>query len=78
MLQRGIFGLLLWEALPADARKRVIDDIAGAMLGTPVGDSELAVAKNALSTKSVDTRQEIASLMQAESVSAIQLARLGL
>jgi hypothetical protein len=78
MLQRGVFGLLLWEVLPADVRKRVIYDVAGAILGTPVGDSELAQAKNVLSTKSVDARREIASLMQAERVSATQIARLGL
>jgi hypothetical protein len=78
MLQRGVFGILLWETLPPDARKRVIDDVAGAILGTPVGDSELNVVKNVLSEKSMDIRQEIASLMQAMTVSASQLARLGL
>jgi hypothetical protein len=78
MLQRGIFGILVWETLPPDARKRVIDDVAGAILGTPVGDSELNAVKNVLSEKSVDIRQEIAGLMQAGSVPAIQLARLGL
>jgi hypothetical protein len=78
MLQRGIFGILLWETLPPDARRRVIDDVAGAILETPVGDSELNVVKNVLSEKSVDIRQEIASLMQARSVPASQLARLGL
>ena len=78
MLQRGVFGLLLWEVLPADGRKRVIDDVAGAILGSAADDSELAVAKNILSTKSVDIRQEITNFMQAESVSATQLARLGL
>ena len=78
MMQRGVFGLLLWETLPANARKRVIDDVAGAMLGTPVGESELALAKNVLSGKSAEARREIAGLMQAESLSAIQIARLGL
>jgi hypothetical protein len=78
MLQRGVFGILLWETLPPDARRRVIDDVAGAILGTPVGDSELNVVKNVLGEKSVDIRQEIASLMRARSVPASQLARLGL
>jgi hypothetical protein len=78
MLQRGVFGLLLWEVLPADARKRVIDDVAGALLGTTVGASELAPAANVLSAKSPQTRWEIASHMQAKSVPATQIARLGL
>jgi hypothetical protein len=78
MLERGVFGILLWETLPPDARRRVIDDVAGAILGTPIGDSELNQVKNVLSEKSVDIRQEIASLMRARSVPASQLARLGL
>ena len=78
MLQRGVFGVLLWETLSPDARRRVIDDLAGAMLGTPVGESELNGVKNVLSEKSVDIRQEIAGLMQAGSIPATQLARLGL
>lgn len=78
MLQRGVFGILVWETLPPDARKRVIDDVAGAILGTPVGDSELNAVKNVLSEKSVDIRQQIASLMQAESIPASQRARFGL
>jgi hypothetical protein len=78
MLQRGTFGLLLWEALPGDARRRVIDDIVGALLETPVDNSELALARNVLTAKSVDARLEITSRMQAESLSATQLARLGL
>ena len=78
MWQRGMFGLLLWETLPANARKRVIDDVAGLMLGNFVSDREFAVANNVLSGKSVDTQREIAGLMQAESLSAIRIARLGL
>jgi hypothetical protein len=78
MLQRGVFGLLLWEVLPADLRKRVIDDVTGAILGAVAHDSELTAAKNILSTKSVDIREEIASLMLGKSLSATQIARLGL
>jgi hypothetical protein len=78
MLQRGVFGILLWETLPPDTHRRVIDDVAGAILGTPIRDSELNVVKNVLNEKSVDIRQEIASLMRAASVPASQLARLGL
>lgn len=78
MLQRGVFGILVWETLPPVARKRVIDDIAGAILATPVGDSELNAVKNVLNEKPVDIRLEIARLMQAGGVPVNQLARLGL
>jgi hypothetical protein len=78
MLQRGVFGILLWETLPPDVHRQVIDDVAGAIIGMPTGDSELHLVKNVLSEKSVDIRQEIASLMRAGSVPASQLSRLGL
>ena len=42
------------------------------------GDSELNMIKNGLNGKSMDIRQDIASLMQAGSVPASQLAGLGL
>jgi hypothetical protein len=78
MLHRGAFGVLLWEILPPVARKRVIDDVTGVILGTPIDDSELNQLKNVLSEKSVDIRQEIASLMKTEGVPASKLAHLGL
>ena len=78
MLQRGVFGILIWETLPPDHRRRVIDDVAGAILATPTGDNELKVVKNVLSEKTVDIRQEIANLMRAGSVPVGQLSRLGL
>jgi hypothetical protein len=78
MLQRGIFGLLQWEALPPDARKRIIADLAGVVLGTSIHDVSITPAKNVLSNKSADTRREIAGLLRAEGVSATELARMGL
>jgi hypothetical protein len=78
MLRRGTFGLVQWEVLPADARRRVIADLAGAILQTAVQDIEIAPAKNILSVKAADTRREIAALLQAEGLSAAQLATMGL
>jgi hypothetical protein len=78
MLRRGTFGLVQWEILPADARRRVIADLAGILLQTGVRDDELAPAKNVLSVKSADTRREIAGLLGAEGVPAKDAARLGL
>jgi hypothetical protein len=78
MLQRGIFGLVQWEALPPDVRKRIIADLAGAVLETTVRDGEIAPAKSVLSVKTADTRREIANLLLAQGVSAKELARMGL
>jgi hypothetical protein len=78
MLQRGIFGLLQWESLPDDARKRIIADVAGAVLGTSVHDVAIDPARSVLGGKSADTRHEIAGLLRAEGVSPAELARMGL
>lgn len=78
MLQRGIFGVMLWETLSPDSRGRVIADLAGAILGMPTDDNELKAAKNVLATKSVDIQEELATGLKAEGVSATQLLRLGL
>ena len=78
MVRRGIFGLVQWEALRPDVRKRVIADLAGAVLSSAVPDDEIGPAKSVLSTKTADTRQEIAGLLRAQGVSAINLARMGL
>jgi hypothetical protein len=77
MLQRGTFGLVQWEILPPDARRRVIADLAGAIEAT-VRDDEIAPAKTVLSTKAADTRREIANLMRADGVPGKELARMGL
>ena len=78
MLQRGIFGLLQWEVLPADARQRIVADLAGAVLGMPIHDVEINRAKIVLSGKSADTRREIAGLLRAQGISPTELARMGL
>jgi hypothetical protein len=78
MMQRGTFGLVQWEVLPADMRKRIIADLAGAILETGVRDSELVPAKNVLAAKAAETRREISNLLRAEQVPAKELARMGL
>jgi hypothetical protein len=78
MLQRGTFGLLQWEALPAEPRKRTIADLAGALLGTPARDSEIAPTRYVLAAKAAETRREIADLLRVEGVSTRELTRMGL
>jgi len=78
MVQRAIFGLLQWKALPADARHRTIRDLAGAARADAIGDGAMADAKNVLRTKSAETRAQIAGLLRAAQVPAAKLARMGL
>jgi len=78
MLQRGLFGLLQWEVLPGDARKRTIADIAGVVVGTSVQDVDFSRAKSVLGGKSPDMRREVSDLLRAQGVSPADLARMGL
>jgi hypothetical protein len=78
MLQRGTFGLVQWEILPPDARRRVIADLAGTFLETTPRDGEVAPAKSVLGAKATDTRREIADLLRTAGVSTDDLARMGL
>lgn len=78
MLQRGIFGVLQWEMLPAVARKRVITDVAGIVMGTPVQDVETNSARAVLTSKPAATQREIADLLREEGVPVRELARMGL
>ena len=78
MWQRGIFGLLLWQALPPEARRRTIGDLAGAIRETSVGDGEMRVAKIVLSAKSAEARSQISDLLRAEGVTEAKLDRIGL
>jgi hypothetical protein len=78
MLQRGMFGLLQWEVLPPDARKRTIADVAGVMMGTPVQDVDAARVKLILAGKSSETKRELSDLLRAQGMSMVELARIGL
>jgi hypothetical protein len=78
MWQRGLFGLLIWQSLPAEARRQTIRDFAGALRGVPLGDRESVAAKNLLSAKSDDARSEISYLLKAEGLSSAELGRVGL
>lgn len=78
MLQRGVFGLLQWERLPEDVRRRTALDLAGAILGTNVQDVDLLPAKNILREKPPQTRQEVGDLLRADGVPASELSRIGL
>jgi len=78
MVQRAIFGLLQWEALPSEARQRTIGDLAEAIRGNVAGDGAMAVAKNLLRAKSPEVRSEIVGLLRVDRIPTTELVRMGL
>jgi hypothetical protein len=78
MWRRGIFGLLEWENLPADARKRTVADLSGAIITGTVGDGELNQAKQAAATQPPMMRSQIKSLLRGQGVTPTALIAMGL
>jgi hypothetical protein len=78
MSQRGLFGLLQWEVLPADQRRRAMADFAGAIPALPNADHAMNAAKAILSAKTDDVREEVAVSLRAQGLSPSDLARVGL
>ena len=78
MLSRGIFGLVLWSALPPDARARTITDLAEPMRIALTPDPEVAAARGVLAGLGAPARDEIGALLRAQGVGEHELARVGL
>jgi hypothetical protein len=75
ILQRGMFGLLQWEALTDTDRRRIIHDLAGAITDDTIPDS--GQIKTILGEKSAEVRTQIAAMLEAEQVPSADLARIG-
>lgn len=78
MVSRAIFGLLRWEALPDDARRRAAGDLAEAVREDVAPDASLNLVKTVVNAKSGETRAQIMELLKAEQIPPAGLARLGL
>lgn len=78
MWRRGTLGLLLWQALPPDGRRRAIRDLAGAIQGTSIGNEEMGETRIILGVKSPETRSQIADLLRTDGVTDIYLDHMGL
>src|SRR5579862_400877 len=74
MSRRGVFGLVHWEALPGDIRQRAAADLAAVSVTMKNGD----ILRAALIEKTDKNRQDIRAALQAEGISAAQLAAIGL
>jgi hypothetical protein len=78
MIQRGVFGLLQWETLPIDARRRTISDLSGAILAGDWTDRERTMVSGTVNPKSSDSVDEISRLLRTEGVTEKELGRIGL
>ncbi len=78
MMERGIFGLLEWQALPKGARYRTIEDLAGAIDGGVTSDRQMALAKVLLAAKPQQQRLEIAKRLRIAGLSRSALSHIGL
>ena len=78
MAGRGIFGLWQWRILPPIARKRMMTDLARAMIDHAISDQERSTVARLLTAGSANTRREIADLLRAAGLSLEDLRRVGL
>jgi hypothetical protein len=76
MAQRGLVGIMLWEALPGDIRGHVAGDITGAFI--PLTEVEKDAYRNALAAKSGAVRGEIRDALVAARLFPAALERIGL
>ena len=78
MSQRGIFGLVQWERLPEDVRKRTVTEFVAALLQHSMSNQETDVARGVLATKDAATHEEILDRLRAEGLPSGEIARIGL
>jgi hypothetical protein len=76
MAQRGLVGIMLWEALPSDIRNHVAADLTGAFI--PLSEVEKDAYRNALKQKSEAVRAEIRDALVTARLFPAALARIGL
>ena len=78
MWQRGMFGLMQWEALPPDARQRTIADLSGVMIYGEFRDDQVISAERVLAAKAPKFRAQIATMLADAGVQPKALMRIGL
>jgi hypothetical protein len=78
MSQRAIFGLVQWESLPEDVRKRTVADLVAAFLQRSISGQEADVAKGVLATKDAGTHQEIIDRLRSAGLPSNEIVRIGL
>ncbi len=76
--QRGVFGLAMWDLLPADAREWTTRDMARAIREELVTDRQAKALTGMFGTKSADNRAQMRALLERQGLRPADLARIGL
>jgi hypothetical protein len=74
MVQRGMFGIWVWEKLPPDERDRTAANLALSR----ISDEKAAWLRQTLAEKTEVVRQEIRTALQAHGFATAKLERIGL
>jgi hypothetical protein len=78
MLQRGLFGVIEWDYLPAATRAETIRDLAGTIEGSAMANMARSLIKRAIATRTPDAKAEIAAMLKSQQIPAADLAQVGL
>ncbi len=78
MMERALFALLEWRALPRDARALALEDLAGAIAGGATTPAQIAVAKRLLSQKPAALKGKIARMLRMDGLSTAELRAISL
>jgi hypothetical protein len=71
MVARGIFGLSVWEELPADLKRRVVADLSAEKI------TENPNFRGLVSSKPQEVRNELRTALLAEGLPPKDIERLG-
>ena len=77
MWQRAMLGVLEWEQMSDDARRRTIVDLAGVVAEGGIDDAATSLTRSVLLRKPREIRSAIAHDLAANGLSEVQLAAIG-
>lgn len=77
MMERALFALLEWRALPADAQRRALQDLAGAIGAQDASDRQIFLAKTLLAAEPAASRERIARILRTDGVSPGEFRAIG-
>jgi hypothetical protein len=77
MMERALFGLLDWRALPRNAQGRTLKDLAGAMHAGAASESQVVLAKTLLTMQPAARKERIARMLRMDGLFPAQLRAIG-
>lgn len=77
MMERALFGLLEWRALPRNARGRTLQDLAGAISAGAASDKQIRLAKALLAAEPAPLKERIARMLRMDGLLPAELRAIG-